>query len=405
MQLLRRLVTAVKFLWGHLRDPESQTYYPEQERKSRIQICLDNFRWILRYREINHFYYLYGFDRKNGVNQDDYLAKCVFNELRHKTNEAVWVGGRRASYVCLLQDKFLFGQYLKALGFPTPRITALCDNQSITWLDSKKKEPLESLLHRGDQDVFLKELVGGSAEGVYPVKVRGGKLFLCNREITIEELRDIMQGKCIIQKRICQHPRMSTVYPHSVNTLRIVTVNTGRDVVLLSAFFRSGVNDREFDNWSAGGIAVGIDLETGRLRRDGVYGPEYGRRVERHPNTNIEFEGFEIPYFAEAIWMTIGLHGFFYGVHSVGWDIAITEDGPVFLEGNNRWDMPILQALDKDLKKKYLATVSGGSVLSQWKLKDQVDRIGGLQQNICGIFRKRLSGKASQKNQGADRRE
>lgn len=359
MQLIRRLVKTIKFLWSHLRDPESQTYYPEQERKSRIQICFDNFRWMLRYREINHFYYSYGFDRKSEVNQDDFFAKRVFNELRHKNNEAVWIGGRRASYVCLLQDKFLFCQYLKSLGFPTPRIKAICDKRSIMWLGPKENEPLESLLHRGDQDVFIKELVGGSAEGVYPVKVRGGKLLLCNREITIEELRDIVQGKCIIQKRICQHPQMSTVYPHSVNTLRIVTANTGRDVVLLSAFFRSGANNREFDNWSAGGIVVGIDNDTGRLKSDGVFRPDFGRRVQQHPDTGVTFDGFEVPYFAEAIRMTKQLHEFFYGVHSVGWDIAIMEDGPVFLEGNNRWDMPILQMLDKDFKKKYLSTVPG----------------------------------------------
>lgn len=355
--LLCRIVTALKFLWNHLRDPESQTYYPEQERKSRIQIYLDNFRWMLKYREINHYYYMYGLDRKGNVTQDDYLAKKVFNRLRNKMNDAVWMGGRRANYKCLLQDKFLFGQYLKSLGFPTPQIVALCDNRSITWLDTRQKEPFESLLQRGNMDVFIKELLGECADGIYAVRIEDSKLYLDEREASTEEPKKIIKDRCIIQRRIHQHPEMNRLYPASVNTIRLVTALHNDKVTILAAIIRIGSHGLCWDNLTTGGISVPICIETGKLGKTGMFRPDFGRKVECHPDTGVRFEAFVVPYFAESVRQAILLHRFFYGLHSIGWDIAITEDGPVFVEGNHNWEVPTFQVYDRHFKKKFLSTI------------------------------------------------
>jgi hypothetical protein len=58
--------------------------------------------------------------------------------------------------------------------------------------------------------------------------------------------------------------------------------------------------------------------------------------------------------------MSKKLHSFFYGIHSIGWDIAITEDGPVFIEGNDNWEIPTFQAYDRSFKKKFLAVLPKG---------------------------------------------
>ena len=34
-----------------------------------------------------------------------------------------------------------------------------------------------------------------------------------------------------------------------------------------------------------------------------------------------------------------------YRSHSIGWDIAITKDGPMFIEGNDRWEVSMIQAV------------------------------------------------------------
>ena len=64
-----------------------------------------------------------------------------------------------------------------------------------------------------------------------------------------------------------------------------------------------------------------------------------------------------IPYFQEAVREAIKLHNVMYRCHSVGWDIAITENGPIFIEGNGLWEISLLQAAHggmKDIEKHFL---------------------------------------------------
>jgi hypothetical protein len=360
MGLLKRAVTAAKFLYSHLRNPSSHTYYPHNQRKSNIEIYFDNLWWMMRYCEINHFYYLYGLDRKDGGNPDDYLALRTFRRLRDRANLVMEMGGRKANCTCLLRDKFVFGKYLKVLGFPTPEIIALCDGQSIMWLDTQKTESFESLLRRDRMDVFIKELMGECADGVYSIRTEDGKLYLNEQQVTVEELKKTIKDKCIVQERIYQHQKMSELYPHSVNTIRLVTAISGKEIITLGAIIRIGVNGQCCDNLAAGGVSAPIDLETGRLGKEGLFRPAFGRRTTHHPNTGVVFYDFQIPYFAEAVQKATRLHNFFYGIHSIGWDIAITKDGPVFIEGNDNWEIPTFQAYDRHFKKKFLAVLPKG---------------------------------------------
>lgn len=354
---MKRFSKAAKNFCELVSQPSQKSYYPEKTQKSQTQIILDNLQWLITEKEINHFYYVYGLDTKDSILQNRFMGKRTFNLLRHQANQRAWFNGRSARYLCLLQDKFVFGQYLKTLGFNTPQNIALLDKNRITWLHDRTIESLEKLLDQDGLDVFIKEILGGCAEGVYPVKIQGGKFLLKDQPITIEDFRKKILGRCIVQQRIDQHPKMNELYSRSINTIRIVTALTNQTPTPLCGLFRAGVKNSAFDNWAAGGITVGIDMETGRLGKYGILRPEFGRKVDKHPDTGIRFENFEIPFFKDALEKTLHLHRFFYGVHSIGWDIAITENGPVFIEANNRWDMPMLQVHDNQLKEKFLKSL------------------------------------------------
>lgn len=74
--------------------------------------------------------------------------------------------------------------------------------------------------------------------------------------------------------------------------------------------------------------------------------------VTQHPDNGLVFECFEIPYFKEAVKMAKDLHSKLYRIHSMGWDIAITSNGPVFIEGNSLWEISLIQAVHGGLKKQ-----------------------------------------------------
>ena len=356
MKIFNKLVSTARAFWKLIALAESNTYYPEERRKSKMRIFFDNLLWIFKKREVNYFYFLQGFDKKEGVCPDDFFALPEFVRLRDAANSGLYSGGRKANYTCLLQDKFLFSQYLKSLGFKTPETIALYSDGSIIWIQDEQVEPVEKLAEHDGLEGFLKPTVGWQGENIYRLAIQNKKILLNTQETDTETIKAEIQGKYIIQSCIRQHPVLSQLYPESVNTLRIVTVQTSDDVMVLSSVFRMGANGNVRDNWCSGGIAAGVDAE-GALKKYGYLNPKYGRKVTHHPNTNVSLEGFKIPYYQEAVEAARQLHSFFYGVHSVGWDIAITKNGPVFIEGNDDWGIRVIQPHDHEFKKRFLATL------------------------------------------------
>ena len=115
----------------------------------------------------------------------------------------------------------------------------------------------------------------------------------------------------------------------------IIETAEDENVIAFRAGVRMGREGSHVDNWAKGGVFVGIDMDTGKLLKTGFIKPPYGTTVTQHPDNGLVFEGFEIPFFNEAVKMAKALHSKLYRIHSVGWDIAITPDGPVFIEGNS----------------------------------------------------------------------
>ena len=81
---------------------------------------------------------------------------------------------------------------------------------------------------------------------------------------------------------------------------------------------------------------------------------KYGRgtKTEVHPNSSVKFDGIQLPYFAEAIEQAIKIHSILREIPVIGWDIAFTEEGPMFIEGNDNIDISISQQADGGLRQK-----------------------------------------------------
>ena len=246
---------------------------------------------------------------------------------------------------------------MKSLGFGVPKIHAICDKQMIIRVETGVPEPLETFAKWDDGEYFIKEVLSGCGEGVYPVSLQNGKILADEREIGVDGLRRKIQDLCIVQEKIVQHSEMRRLNRHSVNTLRLVTAMKEDEPVLISGLVRIGTQASQLDNWSAGGITVGIEIEDGTLKKYGFRRPEFPERYEHHPVSNVRFEGFAIPLYEDVVETALEAHKMFYGIHSIGWDIAIAENGPVFIEGNNHWEIPMMQVHDNRLKEKYMATV------------------------------------------------
>ena len=146
----------------------------------------------------------------------------------------------------------------------------------------------------GQQQLMLKPVFGRSGIGIVLLEQRDQRIIARagDREIPLAELQ--LDGPAFLQEVIRQHPRIAAVWNSSLNTMRIITMQTIRgDIIFLGGVMRFGVGKSIVDNWVAGGVAAGIDLETGRLRS--YAGDQQGIRYAQHPSSQFIFEGFQIP--------------------------------------------------------------------------------------------------------------
>lgn len=173
------------------------------------------------------------------------------------------------------------------------------------------------------------------------------------RKVESERLVDAnTSGKSdgfVVEELIVQTPEMAQFHDNSLNTVRIATVRFDSGAEPIAAFFRTGRGGNIVDNAGAGGVFGTIELESGVI--DAV-GDEYGNSYETHPDTNIAIKGFTIPRWNEAVAMAKELAAIVPTNRYAGWDLALTENGWVMVEGNARgqfvWQMPRQKGFQKE---------------------------------------------------------
>ena len=140
------------------------------------------------------------------------------------------------------------------------------------------------------------------------------------------------KGIGILEEIVVQHPTMAKMCPHSVNTCRIATLLGDKQEGIVYAFLRIG-NGKVMDNVDCGGMAARIDLDSGMLLTVGA--DKAGNTYTKHPITGTDIIGFIIPYWEEAKQMCLEAARKVPQMRFVAWDVAITPDGPTFIEGNS----------------------------------------------------------------------
>ena len=346
-----------------LRLPFNKSFNRQQfagERKSKWQMVKENLLWTLKFKEVCYYYFLYGLDIK-GHNPRDYVAYTEFRVMRNILNFRQRENKRTRytfNYLALVRDKFVFYQYCKSLNIPCPQTLGLVSKGSVSWYNGETIDfkPLDSIFEQSF-DAFCKEVDGESGRGAFHLKVENGRLFDRDKEISLTELMNRFgESTFIIQERLNNHPVIDSVYDKSLNTIKLITfLKEDGEVEFFDSILRFGAGGNFVDNASSGGIFVGIE-EDGHLMDVGYHEP--GKKMNLvvegiHPDTGVKFGGMEVPFWHDILTTAKRFHKFFYGIPSIGWDIAITPNGFVFTETGEDWEIPVYQVTHGGLRKKF----------------------------------------------------
>ena len=248
----------------------------------------------------------------------------------------------------LIENKISMNVLFLKLGLPQPDIIFIKQSSVVSTFGGfvLGQSDIASILNScNSKKLFIKPVCGRGGKGILIAKRQLSGHFTVNNNLVDAEFIKSLSGDFVFEAFIQQSDFLMQVYPHSVNTLRAVTKRdiTGT-VSLIGVTLRMGIAGSEIDNGSAGGISIGLDIESGLpLRPYASY--EFGmQRFYTHPDSGFCFAALKIPNWSAVKTSIIESATALDHINLVGWDIAITDAGIVIIEVNTMFGLDHMQS-------------------------------------------------------------
>jgi len=282
-----------------------------------------------------HHYYRYDLYRRDRQLADqaliDYIPTFFYYDL------FLWRVNPR-EYAVLLDDKIISEQFFMSLSIARPHaICWIVDGRLYdSGMNSQTYRDVERELAASHcEKIFLKPSKGQGGAGILVGhRIEKGQFRMADGAILSEPLLRQLgsRGSWVVQTGIVQDPEMGAFHPDSVNTCRVATKNTSGEVSVVCATLRMGRGDNEVDNGSVGGLFVGIDERTGELHASAT--SHRCDRFESHPDTHLPFRGHKLSKWAHVKQFVLTSAAKMPQFTYVGWDVAVSKDGPLAVEAN-----------------------------------------------------------------------
>ena len=287
-------------------------------------MCFFKYGCVLDQYVRGGFYKMSSYERRRSMTYKRILYvydKCITPDYIHFLQNKIDFNRYFSS---IIRRKWLYGKDMSENDFD-----ALCHSAPALIV-----KPLNESEGRGIRKIIVPETVDG-AKIVFAS--------LTGQEVIIEE--------CLVS-----HKDM-VFGSSSLNTLRVHSLlDCDGNVHFMKFILRVGVGDSVVDNYCAGGCIYEIDEETGCVISKG-YSKVHPESIV-HPGTEIIMLGRQIPFWQEVKELVCKAHKMIPQMRFIGWDVAITGDGPELIEGNHHPDYDLLEFVGTRLWchkiKKYL---------------------------------------------------
>ncbi|MTI96699.1 MAG: hypothetical protein FH749_14705 [Firmicutes bacterium] len=306
------------------------------EYKSVFRQYLEMLWLALRYRLSPIEYYLYRLGRKDAslASLSDYIISAeAAKRIRPRLNPRMWE--------VVLRNKVLFNSHMRAQGLPVAKLYGVFHpgfGYTAEGGNLRNIDELAALLQEFGR-LVLKPLDGLKGQGVFILDAAEGD------KLSTAQAAALNQGNgWIVEQHLRNEPVLARFNPDTLNTCRVVTfLDNQGDSSILFAVARFGRRKQQVDSMSTGAVSVHIDVETGALGQ-GVMYPQFGGWCERHPDSGLEFAGTVIPQWTELLDVVRRAARSLPWCPAIGWDVAVTTEGPVLVEGNGQWNVMTGQA-------------------------------------------------------------
>lgn len=280
---------------------------------------------------------------KRGFVFNDYLNYQLYNKTRKERKEYVSVKDQDKFYELVSPSKYKDSFSIKSNFM---RIFKDYTKRDFIYKENKYNEFLSFI--ESHKEIIVKPIDGLGGASVSKVKTKNIK----NPKLFFNEMK---KSNYLLEELIIQHKDMAKYAPNSVNTLRIMTSNINNNPKILFASARFGNGKSTVDNFHQGGMAVLLNINTGEVISDAI--DKKLNKYTAHPYSGIKFKGSKIPYYDKCQKMVLEAAKVIPEIGVVGWDVAITPNGPVIVEGNRRAGFDIVQVLSERGRKDIIRQV------------------------------------------------
>ena len=278
----------------------------EKSGQSKVYTFFDILVCAAKYGAGYYDYLMFGFYDMNGRQRDTYLTRVRNKKIMDLMNDPAFSDE--------FDDKLRFNK----------TFAAYLGRKTLNGETATEEELAEFL--RGQEAIFAKINHGDCGRGVE-------KLYVKDFDSPADMLAYIREhGLVVLEHVLPQHEDMARLHPSSVNTMRILTDLVDGQVHIAYITVKMGRGNGVCDNSGQGGILCRVDPQSGKIVSPAT--DDYFNVYEKHPDTGIVLQGYQLPMVDRAVAMAKEAALVFPQVGHVGWDMAITPTGPAIIEGN-----------------------------------------------------------------------
>lgn len=275
--------------------------------KSRVAIFNDMRKCAVKYGAGYSDYDLFEMYNLTDEERDTYITRGRNNDLIKKYNNP--------EYNHLFRNKTEFNTLFKEF-----------IKREFIDVNSSKKEDVVKFMK--EHSIFMaKPVVGTCGKGIEKIDT--------SKYESLDQVYDYLTSEGMnyeLEEVIKQCKEVSSIYPDSINTVRIVTIVDDAGIPhVICAYFRIG-NGKYVDNFNSGGMVAPVNEETGEVLDKAI--DKKKNLYEHHPATNALIKGFVFPDWEKAIEMVKKASLVVPEMRYIGWDVAFSTKGPVLVEGN-----------------------------------------------------------------------
>ena len=257
----------------------------------------------------------------------------------------------------IINNKIVTEQFFQSLRISQPKTLCkiingnLYSSQMVRCTFNQVQHEIADNLY---EKLFVKPAWGGGSKGIHIFHKNDSGIYTTHQNMIFDEnfLSSIGRTKdYILQPGVVQDQGISKIYPKSVNTCRIITENYEGVSHAVCGVLRLGRGQNEVDNASAGGIFLKIDMKSGTVG-DEAMSYDY-EKFSEHPDTRFVFHDFKISGWDKILKVATESADKLPFFTHLGWDIALTESGPIAIETNLNPGIEVLQIPYGGLREKF----------------------------------------------------